>query len=166
MAPVTFHYVTRIFHTPVGAISTAVSLSKTHKFHSTIVIRYYARPRLRDTWLPVGTYGWSIVVIARRRRFLVFSEHGNTRESRLTLLYIRLSAHTYTSSPRRPLCFSRRCVRFFSPLVQTSFENGKKKMPEKGKNEYNDGSARTEKEKMAKKKLISNTMPKRTRRPF
>uniref|UniRef100_A0A2S2P5Y4 Uncharacterized protein n=1 Tax=Schizaphis graminum TaxID=13262 RepID=A0A2S2P5Y4_SCHGA len=67
---------------------------------------------------------------------------------------------------------------FLSARAQTSFENErKKKMPEKGKNEclrrtaaraylqHNIACMICRKEKMAKKKkLISNTMPKRTTR--
>lgn len=73
-------------------LCTAVSLSKTHKFHSTIVIRYCARPRFRDTWLPVSAGDeWSIVAIASSSfsRFL----WTRARYSRSTLLHIRLSAH-------------------------------------------------------------------------
>jgi len=140
VAPVAFHYVTRIFHTPVGAIFTAVSLSKTHKFHSAIVIRYYARSRFRDTWLPVSAGGGQviyIVVIARHR--IVFSEHGNTRCSQVA---VSPSLHSvvYATTHKLPLLavpfvFLIVGYAFFLRSCKLVSIMEKKKMPEKGKNE-------------------------------
>jgi len=166
VAPVAFHYVTRIFHTPVGAISMAVLLSKMHKFHSVIVIRYYARSRFRDTLLPVSAGGGQVIYSGNRASpsFSLNTAACVIRELRSTLLYIRLSTHI--SSPRRPLCLSQRWLRFFSPLVQTSFDNGKKRCTRKERTSKTTTTHVYRERKYGEKKLILNTMPKRTRRPF
>lgn len=170
-----------------------------------LFIWYYARPRFRDTvdftgsawmaWLPyAGCDLYRLGGGGRARHTVVgFSEPSRAR-STLYASSVRSSAYyTYyyiiifilcTSSPRRPLCFTRHSVYafFFSPLAQTSFEcdqkKKKKRCPRKERTSTRAHARITtavhvhtyivcvEKEKMAKKKLISNTMPKRTRRPL
>lgn len=178
------------------AAAAVVSLSKTHRFHSKIVIlladithgRVFARYGRflpgRCGWLACGCdppHRWRSRASFHRRPFL------RTRVARAVNPFpqqcVRSSAYyTYYILCVRPhladpfVLLVTACTLFF--FSQTSFENEQKKDAWERKERVHTHTHITtavhvhvyivcvEKEKMAKKKLISNTMPKRTRRPL
>lgn len=122
----------------------------------------------------------------RARHSIVVRFSGRESRARSTLFrssvfgrlrIIRIIYYAYVLTSPTPLFYSSQRVRFFF-LSQTSFENEQKKDAWERKERVHTHTHITtavhvhvyivcvEKEKMAKKKLISNTMPKRTRRPL